>query len=35
MGGSSRDRTREFNDTVRSLQGRTANGHAGFRPVSI
>ncbi|XP_023347194.1 syntaxin-5-like [Eurytemora carolleeae] len=32
MGGSSRDRTREFNDTVRSLQGRTANGHAGFRP---
>jgi len=32
MGGSSRDRTREFAETVRSLQGRTANGHAGFRP---
>jgi len=30
MGGSSRDRTREFTETVRSLQGRTANGHAGF-----
>ncbi len=34
MVGSSRDRTREFADTVRSLQGRTANGHAVFRPVS-
>lgn len=32
MVGSSRDRTREFADTVRSLQGRTANGHAVFRP---
>lgn len=32
MGLSSRDRTREFTETVRSLQGRTANGHAGFRP---
>jgi syntaxin 5 len=31
MGMSSRDRTREFADTVRSLQGRSANGHAGFR----
>jgi len=28
---SSRDRTREFNDTVRSLQGRSMNGHAGFK----
>jgi len=37
MGISSRDRTREFTETVRSLQGRTANGHAGFnsnRPTS-
>jgi len=28
---SSRDRTREFTDTVRSLQGRSMNGHAGFK----
>eukprot|EP00088_Acartia_fossae_P046540 TRINITY_DN5026_c0_g1_i6.p1 TRINITY_DN5026_c0_g1~~TRINITY_DN5026_c0_g1_i6.p1 ORF type:complete len:288 (+),score=59.40 TRINITY_DN5026_c0_g1_i6:51-914(+) len=28
---SSRDRTREFADTVRSLQGRSMNGHAGFK----
>jgi len=28
---SSRDRTKEFADTVRSLQGRNMNGHAGFK----
>ena len=30
---SSRDRTKEFADTVRSLQGRNMNGHAGFKQV--
>ncbi len=30
---SSRDRTKEFTDTVRSLQGRNMNGHAGFKQV--